>query len=136
MPVTVQSDIGPDHTPHEAGLAWAVKLNKITEFKGRKAVEAQAANGVKKMLAGFTVDSNVTIYRDGQRVGWLSSGGYGYTVDKSIGYGYVRHTDGVTADFILAGCYELEVAAERVPATVHMKPLVDPEMLRVYGRTI
>ena len=131
------ADIGPDHTPFEAGLGWAVKLKKNTDFKGRAAMEVQKSGGVKKMLAGFTVDKDVvlqgreTIYRNGVRVGWLSSGGYGYTIGKSIGYGCVRNPEGVTADDVLSGVYELEVATERVPAQVHLKPLYDPEMLRV-----
>lgn len=131
------SDIGPDHTPFEAGLGWATKLRSNTDFKGRAATEAQRANGVKKMLATFTVDPDVvllgreTIYRDGKRVGWLTSGGFGHTLGQSIGLGYVRHPDGVTEDFVMSGNYELEVATERVPARVHMKPLYDPEMARV-----
>ena len=89
------------------------------------------------MLATFTVDPDVvllgreTIYRDGKRVGWLTSGGFGHTVGKSIGLGYVRNPDGVDADFVMSGNYELEVATERVAATVHLQPLFDPEMKRV-----
>ena len=58
---------------------------------------ASVSDGVAKRLAGFTTDPAVvllgreTIYRDGERVGWLSSAGFGYTIDRSIGYGYVRH---------------------------------------------
>ena len=128
------ADIGPDHTPLEAGLGWAVKLRKDIEFKGRAAAEAQKANGVKKMFACFTVDPDVvllgreTIYRNGERVGWLSSGGYGHTVGQSIGFGFVRNPDGVTEAYVLDGDYELEVATERVKATVHMRPLYDPDM--------
>ncbi|SNZ19236.1 GcvT family protein [Cohaesibacter gelatinilyticus] len=131
------SDIGPDHTPFEAGLGWAVKLRKAIDFKGRAAAEKQKAEGVKKMLACFTVDPSVillgreTIYRNGERVGWLTSGGFGYTVDKSIGYGYVRHPDGVDADFVTSGEFELEVATERVPCAVTLHPLYDPKMERV-----
>ncbi len=133
------SDIGPDHTPFEAGLGWAVKLGKNIDFKGRAAAQAQKSGGVKKMLACFTVDPDVvllgreTIYRNGQRVGWLTSGGYGYTVGKSIGLGYVRNPDGVDADYVMSGDYELEVATERVRAQVHMEPLYDPKMLKVRG---
>ncbi len=133
------SDIGPDHTPFEAGLGWAVKLGKNIDFKGRAAAQAQKSGGVKKMLACFTVDPDVvllgreTIYRNGQRVGWLTSGGYGYTVGKSIGLGYVRNPDGVDADYVMSGDYELEVATERVRAQLHMKPLYDPKMLKVRG---
>ncbi|UWQ90605.1 FAD-dependent oxidoreductase [Rhodobacteraceae bacterium M382] len=131
------SDIGADHTPLESGLGWAVKLRKNIDFKGRAAAEAQKADGVKKMLACFTVDPEVvllgreTIYRNGERVGWLTSGGYGHTIGQSIGYGYVRNPDGVDAEFVLNGDYELEVATQRVKATVHMQPLYDPRMARV-----
>ena len=69
----------------------------------RGAVRQRAA-GLKKRLAGFTVDDpevvllgRETIYRDGERVGWLTSGGFGYTVGKAIGYGYVRNAAGVDA---------------------------------------
>ena len=64
--------------------------------------------------------------RDGAPVGWLSSAGFGHTLGHPIGYGYVRHADGVTPDFMLAGRYELEVAAERHPADVHLRPPYDP----------
>ncbi|HMA14834.1 MAG TPA: FAD-dependent oxidoreductase [Kiloniellaceae bacterium] len=132
------SDIGPDHTPIEAGLGWAVKLKKNIDFKGRAAVEAQAANGVKKRLACFTVDDpeivllgRETIYRDGRRVGWLTSAGFGHTVGKPIGYGYVRNPDGVDEAYLTSGSYELEVASERVPCALHLEALYDPEMRRV-----
>jgi 4-methylaminobutanoate oxidase (formaldehyde-forming) len=134
------SDIGPDHTPIEAGLAWAVKTKKDVAFRGREAIERQLASGVKKMLACFVPDDpqtvplgRETIYRDGQRVGWLSSGGYGYTIGKAIGYGYVRDPGGVTEDFVLSGRYELDVAQQRVPCQVSLKPLYDPQMVRIKG---
>ncbi len=132
------SDIGPDHTPDEAGLGWAVKLKKNIDFKGRAAAEAQRRDGVKKMLACFFVDTpdvvlsgRETVYRNGQRVGWLTSGGYGYTIGKSVGYGYVRDPGGVDSDHVLSGDYELEIATERVPCSVQMGPLYDPAMARI-----
>ncbi len=131
------SDIGPDHTPLEAGLGWALKLKKDMPFKGRAAMEAQRENGVQKILAGFTAAPDIvlsgreTLYRNGARVGWLTSGGFGYTLDKSIGYGYVRADHPITPDYVLAGDYTLEVATERVPCRVHLSPLYDPEMARI-----
>lgn len=132
------SDIGPDHTPVEAGLGWAVKMRRNIPFRGREAIERQLSGGVKKRLACFVPDDpdivllgRETIYRDGKRVGWLSSGGFGYTLGKPIGYGYVRNTDGVTEDFVLSGTYELDVARERIPCKVSLSPLYDPDMARV-----
>ena len=132
------SDIGPDHTPLEAGLGWAVKLAKPIPFLGRTALEAQKARPLQKFLAGFTTaDPEIillgreTIYRDNVRVGWLSSGGFGHSIGKPIGYGYVRHEDGVDEAFIHSGSWELEVATERFPCTPHLAPLWDPEMRRI-----
>lgn len=131
------ADIGPDHTPVEAGLTWAVKMKSNIPFKGREAMVAQLANGVKKRLATFTVaDPQVillgreTIYRDGERVGWLSSGGFGHTIGKPIGLGYVRRA-GVDEAYLASGAWELEVASERVPCTAGFAPLYDPTNLRV-----
>lgn len=133
------ADIGPDHTPDEAGLGWAVKLKSGVVFRGREAVEVQRRDGVKKRLATFTATADVilsgreTIYRNGERCGWLSSGGYGHTVGKAIGMGYVRHPVGVTRDHVLSGTYELDVATKRIPAEVTLGPLYDPKGARVKG---
>ncbi|WP_432285122.1 FAD-dependent oxidoreductase [Aminobacter sp. BA135] len=132
------SDITPNDTPFEAGLGWAVKLRKDTDFLGRKALEKLGDAALTKRLACFTVDDkNVvlvgreTILRDGQPVGYLTSGGYGYTVGENIGFGYVRNTGGVDDAFLAGGSYELVVAMERVPAKIHMEPLFDPAAARV-----
>lgn len=131
------TDIGPDHTPDEAGLSWAVKMKSNILFKGRDALQKQRENGLKKILATFTCDGDViltgreTIYRNGERCGWLSSGGYGHTIDKSIGMGYVRSDQIIDNSYILLGDYELEVATERVPAQVTLTALYDPHMNRV-----
>jgi len=132
------SDIGPDYTPREAGLGWAVNLNNERSFIGREALLAQKQKPLGKSLACFTVaDKNVvllgreTIFRDGERVGWLSSAGWGYTLETNIGYGYVRRAEGVDKDFLLSGSYELEVATERVACEIHLQPLYDPKMERM-----
>jgi len=132
------SDIGPDHTPDEAGLGWAVKMKSNIPFKGREAVAKQRSEGVRKRLACFTVDDpdvvllgRETIYRNGERVGWLTSGGFGHTLGKSIGYGYVRNAGGVDRDFVADGEYELEVATKRVTARIEMATLYDPAMVRI-----
>ena len=134
------SDIGPDHTPLEAGLGWACKLKTGIDFIGRGALEAQRAAPLKKRLACFVVDDpdvillgRETIFRDGRQVGWLTSAGWGYTVNANIGYGYVRDPAGVTDAMLGGGQSELEVANERVPCTVHTRALVDPDNLRVKG---
>jgi sarcosine dehydrogenase len=132
------ADITPNDTPFEAGLGWAVKLKTDIDFLGRTALEKLKHMPLKKMLAGFTTDredivlvGRETILRNGEFAGYLTSGGYGYTVKKPIGLGYVRNAAGVTADYVLNGNYELVVAQEKVKATAHLKPVYDPTNARV-----
>jgi glycine cleavage system aminomethyltransferase T len=134
------ADITPNDTPFEAGLGWAVKMRKGTKFLGRRALERMIGASLRKRLAGFTVDDpevvllgRETILRNGETVGYLTSGGFGYTVGQPIGFGYVRDADGVRDPFLADGDYELVVANQRVKARIHMRPLYDPAAERVKG---
>ena len=126
------SDITPNDTPFEAGLGWAVKLKSNVDFIGRDALLALQGKPPRKRLATFTTDredvvllGRETILRNGEFAGYLTSGGYGYTVGKPIGLGYVRHPEPQT------GSYELVVANERVAAHIHFAPLYDPDNSKV-----
>ncbi|MBA3448350.1 MAG: aminomethyl transferase family protein, partial [Pseudaminobacter sp.] len=117
---------------------WAVKLKKNTDFLGRRALKNLEGEPVKKRLAGFTVDDpdivllgRETILRNGEPVGYLTSGGYGYTAAKNIGYGYVRDANGVSDEFLASGQYELVVAMEKTPTHLHLAPLYDPTGAKV-----
>jgi sarcosine dehydrogenase len=132
------SDITPNDTPFHAGLGWAVKLRSNTPFLGREACEKVVSAPLAKTLAGFTTEredivlvGRETILRDGQFAGYLTSGGYGYTVRKPIGYGYIRNAAGVTEDYVRAGSYELVVARDVVKAKVHLEPLYDASNAKV-----
>ncbi len=132
------TDITPGDSPFEAGLGWAVKLGKNIDFLGREAAERAAAAPLRKRLVGFTTDDpdvvllgRETILRNGEFAGYLTSGGFGYTVGLPIGYGYVRNDEGVTADYLAGGQYELVVATERIPARLHLTPLYDPTGARI-----
>jgi sarcosine dehydrogenase len=134
------SDITPNDSPFEAGLGWAVKLRRNSDFMGRTASETISARPLAKRLCGFATEARdvvllgrETILRNGEPVGYLTSGGYGYTVGRPIGYGYVRREEGVDEAFLREGEYELVVATERVPAHIHMVPLYDPKGERVRG---
>ena len=69
-----------------------------------------------------------TIYRNGERCGWLSSAGFGHTIGKSIGMGFVRSDTAIDRDYVLSGAYELEVASVRVCADVKLTPLLDAKL--------
>jgi sarcosine dehydrogenase len=127
------ADITANDTPLEAGLGWAVKFKSNDDFIGRKALEAKRGEPLKKMMVGFTTEredivlvGRETILRDGKFAGYLTSGGYGYTIGKPVGYGYLRNAEDVTEDWARAGSYELVVAQERVKATLHLAPMYDP----------
>lgn len=132
------SDVTPNDNPFEAGLGWAVKLKKGDPFLGREACEKAAAAPLPKSFAGFvTKDPSVvllgreTILRDGEPVGYLTSGGYGYTLGLPVGYGYLRKAQGVTEAWAREGRYQLIVANEPAEAEIRLEPLYDPQSLRV-----
>jgi len=132
------ADIGPDYTPLEAGLGWALDVKSGKSFIGSDAISAQKNQPLQKLLVCFTLDGEETvllgretIYRDGIRVGWLSSAGWGYTLNTNIGFGYVRNADGIDHEYLRSGSYELEVASERMPCELHLQPLYDPKMERI-----
>ncbi len=132
------SEITPNDSPFEAGLGWAVKLRTDIPFLGRDAAVEAAAGLPKKRLACFTVadpaialQGRETIRRDGEPVGWLASAGWGYTIAKNIGYGYIRDNDGVPGGGGDPATYALEVACKTIPCQRRFGPLYDPAMKRI-----
>ena len=131
-------DICDLDTVVEAGLTFAVALDKGVDFIGRDAVLRQLDEGVTRRLAVFTLEDpeplllgNEPIWRDGQLVGRTTSGTFGHTLGVSVGMGYVENPNGVINDWIRNGTYELEVAAERFPAKVWLTGPYDPRGRRV-----
>lgn len=132
------SDITPNDTPFEAGLGWAVKLRRNTDFLGRAALQQASGLPLKKQLVCLTTaDPDIvllgreTILRNGEPVGYLTSGGFGYTVGRPIGYGYIRNSAGVDDAYLAGAAYQLIVASETVKAELHCGPLYDPAGQRI-----
>lgn len=131
-------DITDEENPLEAGLGFAVAWDKPDGFTGRDALLRKKEQGVTYRMAQFLLKDpekmlyhNEPIYRDGAIVGYLTSGIYGHTLGGAVGLGYVGNPDGVTADFVNSGTYEIEVAGERVEASASLRPLYDPKSERV-----
>ena len=130
------AEIGPDHSLLEAGLGFAVDQNKA-DFVGRDAVYAQRSAPLKKKLATFIITGDQpllggeTIYRDGEVVGWITSGGFAHSFVCPVGLGYVRREQGVDTDYLASGCYELDVAGTRIPAEISLRALYDPTGARM-----
>uniref|UniRef100_A0A8B9SIG6 Sarcosine dehydrogenase n=1 Tax=Anas platyrhynchos TaxID=8839 RepID=A0A8B9SIG6_ANAPL len=135
------ADLRPDDTPLEAGLAFTCKLKSGIPFLGREAVEAQKSSGIFRRLVCFTTDEKVpmfgleAIWRDGQVVGHIRRADFGFAIDKTIAYGYIRDPAGgpVSLDFVKSGSYQLERMGVSYPARAHTKSPFDPENKRVKG---
>lgn len=120
----------------EAGLGFAVKKTK-PQFIGRDAVLSKLDAGLEKRLLQFKLlDAEPLLYhaepilRDGDVVGYLTSGNYGHTLGGSIGLGYVP-CKGEDVKSVLASSYEIEVAGVRVAAEASLKSFYDPKSERV-----
>ena len=78
-----------------------------------------------------TLIGRETILRDGEQVGYLTSGGFGYTLNRPIGMGYVRNAEGVSDDWLAAGRYELVVAGEAKACRLFARPPYDPDGAKI-----
>ena len=130
------SEISPDYTPYEAGLGFAVKLDK-GDFIGRQALLEQKEAGLQRKLCCATLADNrvialgkepVRLAGSQQIIGWVASGGYGYSVEKSIVFAYLP------IQYANPGVeLEIEFFGELVCATVERAPLFDPKGERVHS---
>ena len=131
-------DITDEDTPLEAGLGFAVKLDKPGGFIGREALLRQKEEGLKQRLVQFLLKSdqpmlyhNEPIWQGDRIAGYIRSGMYAHTLAGACGLGYVTAADGGVVGPIGAGDYEIEIAGVRYPATASLKPLYDPTNARI-----
>jgi 4-methylaminobutanoate oxidase (formaldehyde-forming) len=122
------AELSPDETPWEAGLAYAVKMDKPVPFIGRDALAATPPAAAKKRLLLFTFDDPAAyawggepILMDGQPIGELTSVGYSRRYGRAVGMGYARAAAPLTDAQILSAAYEVDLAGVRQPVTAHVK---------------
>jgi 4-methylaminobutanoate oxidase (formaldehyde-forming) len=133
------NDVDNMDNPLEAGLGFFVDFDKPGGFIGREALLQVKRTGILKYrMVQFLLDNpepllhyGETIYKDGKRVGYIRSGGYGHTLGGSVGLGFVENQDGVTRDYIASGGFEIDIAGDRYPARASFRPLYDPQLERV-----
>jgi 4-methylaminobutanoate oxidase (formaldehyde-forming) len=126
------ADISSEYNPYEAGLGFAVKLQK-GDFNGKAALERIKAEGIRRKLCCLVVDDPAAVglggepLLDGERVlGHVTSAGYGYTVRQSILYGYLP------IEYATPGTrVETQMFGIRYGATVMKEPLYDPKNEKV-----
>lgn len=132
-------DVDNTDNPIEAGLGFAVKLDKPGGFIGRDALAAIKAQGVpKNRMLQFLLNNpepllygNELIYLNGKEVGHMQIGAYGHTLGGAVGIGFAEMDEPLTAAMVNEGKWEVEVADRRIPATASLKPLLDPAMEKV-----
>ena len=131
-------ELTPGENPVEAGLLFTCKLGTDIEFLGRAAVERARAAGVDRRLVGFAVDSpepmlwaGELILRDGAPCGQVTSAAWAETTGACVGLAYLRGPAPVTADWIRAGRYVVDVGGQRHPITVSLKAIYDPANARI-----
>ena len=123
-------DISPDYNPYEAGLGFAVALDK-GDFIGRDALAKIKAAGVARKLCSFTVDGfapfhgGEAILHGGKVVGSTSSTGYGYTLGKTVAFGYLP------VEIASETAFEIEAFGKPYEATRGPRTLYDAKMERL-----
>ncbi len=127
------SDITPDETPYDAGLGFAVALDKATPCHAHEALLAAKAAGPRKRLRALILDDprsvclgNEPVRVGGEVVGRVTSGGYGFAVERSIAY---AHLPPDRAAIGTSG--EVEVFGRWVGFTVAREPIFDPANARI-----
>lgn len=103
---------------------------KNGNYKGSDVVENQRAEGVFRRLVSFTIDAKVPlwglegVYRNGESIGHLRLGEFGYSLNKSIGKSYISCPKGgiIDNDYVYKGEYEIEVLGQRYNAKLHLIP--------------
>jgi 4-methylaminobutanoate oxidase (formaldehyde-forming) len=127
------SDITPDETPYEAGLGFAVALDKGIDFIGRDALISPKEAAPRKRLRCLVLDDprsvclgNEPVRLGDAIVGRVTSGGYGFAVERSIAYAYLppdRAAIGTRG--------EVEVFGDWIGFEVMREPLYDPKGDRI-----
>jgi 4-methylaminobutanoate oxidase (formaldehyde-forming) len=133
-------DIDNTDNPLEAGLGFAVDLNKPGGFIGKEAIVALKAKGplTRRLVQVLVKDPEPLLFhaevvrRNGKPVGYLRTASYGHTLGGAVGLAMIEGgTDPVDSAFLSSGTWEVEIAGRSYPALASLKPLYDPDMKRI-----
>ncbi|KAG4075763.1 hypothetical protein HA402_003589 [Bradysia odoriphaga] len=119
-------DLRSDDTPIESNLEAICRQNG--SYKGSDIVNKQRAEGVSKRLVYLTIDEKIPlwglegVFRNGECVGYLRLGEFGYSINKSIGKSYISCAKGswIDNEYLSNGQYEIDVLGQRYKAKLHL----------------
>jgi glycine cleavage system aminomethyltransferase T/glycine/D-amino acid oxidase-like deaminating enzyme len=132
-------DIDNTDDPYEAGLGFAVSLKKSDDFIGKNAaIKKKAQTPMTRRLAQVLIkDPEPFLYhaevvrRNGKTVGYVRAGSYGFSLGGAVGLFMIEAGEPITAEYISEGKWEVEIAGKIYPAEVSLKPLYDPDMMKI-----
>jgi glycine cleavage system aminomethyltransferase T/glycine/D-amino acid oxidase-like deaminating enzyme len=126
------TDMTTEHDPYEAGLGFAVRMDRGGDFIGQAALVGRGPETISRRLTCLTttdpravVMGREPVYVEGGCAGYVTSAAYGYSVGASIAYAWLPATVGPGTPV------EIEYFGERIPAIVATEPLYDPEMAKI-----
>ena len=127
-------DISPAENPFEAGLGFAVKLNREYDFIGKKSL-IEAKTNQKKQFAMFTLDQadpgsplllhDEPIYYEGKIIGETTSGNFSFNYNKNMAFGYIESN--IDKEVAKDNFFEIEVEKIKYKAHLEINPLHDPK---------
>jgi len=122
------AELSPDETPWEAGLGFAVKMDKQAPFIGRDALVARPASAITKRLVLLSFDDPAAfpwggepVLMNGSNVGEITSAGYSRKHGRALAMAYARAERPLTDDAVTAAHYEVDIAGEMFAVTPHLK---------------
>ncbi|MFI5015643.1 MAG: FAD-dependent oxidoreductase [Hyphomicrobiales bacterium] len=129
-----KQDMTIEYTPDEAGLGRFVDLSN-TGFIGRAGLLARREAGMREVFVPLIIEAGsadapicAIVFKDGERVGIVGSGGWGHRIGKSIALAYVR------PDCAELGTrLEVDILGTRHRAFVAEEPIFDPANTRLKG---
>lgn len=128
-------DVADEDTPLEAGVGFVCAMDKSIPFIGHDAIARQkdSKSHLHKRLVQFVLKDpeplfyhHEPIVMDGSCVGYLTSGNYGHTLGASVGLGYVKSSDPVTADWLASHQWQIDVGGQMFDAEATLRAAYDP----------
>lgn len=128
-------DVADEDTPLEAGVGFVCAMGKSIPFIGYDAIAKQkdTKSFMNKRLVQFVLKDpeplfyhHEPIVMDGDCVGYLTSGNYGHTLGASVGLGYVKNAEPITADWLASHKWQINVGGQIIDADASLRAAYDP----------
>jgi 4-methylaminobutanoate oxidase (formaldehyde-forming) len=134
-------DIAEDDTPYETGLGFAVKLDKEDDFLGKARLAQQKAEEgpaykhrmVSIKVPGLTAEEgpylihNEPVWKDGDIVGHVTSGDWGFRLEAMVGLATIEKEGGAPKAWIDEGGFAVQIAGKMYPIEAQLGPFYDPK---------